>query len=92
MKNLDTAWACAGEEVLLQIILSLLSYCCSLDVAYRNLKTDKQLTLSQRITMAKGEKTKQKHAVQVKHKMIKAQDKGVFLTSSSFPIGCKART
>ena len=56
MKNLDTAWACAGEEVLLQIILSLLSYCCSLDVAYRNLKTDKQLTLSQRITMAKGKK------------------------------------
>ena len=56
MKNLDTAWACAGEEVLLQIILSLLSYCCSLDVAYRHLTTDTQLTLSRRITMAKGGK------------------------------------
>ena len=76
MKNLDTAWACAGEEVLLQIILSLLSYCCSLDVAYRHLTTDTQLTLSRRITMAKG-KTERKHAMQVKHKMIRTQGKGV---------------
>lgn len=49
-ENLETARACAGEEVLLQIILSLLSDCCSFNVAYRHLTTDTQLTLSRKIT------------------------------------------
>jgi hypothetical protein len=39
-KNLDTTWTCAGEEVLLQIIVSLLGDCCSLNVAYRYLTSD----------------------------------------------------
>jgi len=39
-KNLDTTWTCAGEEVLLQIVVSLLGDCCSFNVAYRYLTSD----------------------------------------------------
>lgn len=42
-KNLGTTWTCAGEEVLLQIIVSLLGDCCSLNVAYRYLTSDNRM-------------------------------------------------
>lgn len=34
MENLNTSGTCAGEEVLLEIIVSLQSGCCSFDVTY----------------------------------------------------------
>lgn len=56
--NLYTAWTCAGEEVLFQIIVSLLGDCRSLNVAYRyltsdNRQSDTQTILTRKITMEK---------------------------------------